>query len=340
MTASNDVAIYEMVVEELADEILQKIFAMRRLLPVEIDRPYVFDSEAAPHREKIIRAIKADQPIRMVLPAFPAKSPNRRKTLSHLPDFAEEIAFANLFSLCQQIKAVYKAGAKLTVCSDGRVFADVVHIPDQDVTEYNEELRRLYKERYNGVIEFFDLDDVYPGMKDFALLREDLMVLHGEPIQSLRERCKTEAAAGEMYKGITRFLLEDYSGLQEFQSHSRNGIQNYARVAAYRVIQRSNAWSRLVEKHFPESLRLSIHPQFRVSEKIGINLISANDCWSTPWHSVALKVGSTITLVPRHEAESRNAMLVFFNGRPSHFTTSHEGLVHGSNSALTAEPLG
>lgn len=311
--------LYDNDYQELAFSIIMEIFSRRRLLPGELEKIELPHLETAPHFNKIMNAIEQDQPINLVLPAFPAKSPSRQKTLSHLPDHGEELAFSNLNGLCERISEIYSPGAKLTVCSDGRVFADIVRIPDQDVTDYNNEMRRYVKEWGLAHIEFFDLDDVYPNVKDFAMLREELMVAHGETLESLQQRCKTEKEAGEMYRGITRFLFEDFSGLDEFKGMTRNAIQGMARSAAYRVIQRSNAWGRLLAKRLPDSVRLSIHPQFRISEKIGINLIESTDCWATPWHSVVLKKGNEISLVPRHEAEKMNAALIFKNGRASHF---------------------
>lgn len=303
----------------LAHNIITEIFTKRRLMPGELEKEELLQLEVAPHIHKIMAAIKEDQPINLVLPAFPAKSPSRQKTLSHLPDHGEELAFMNLNRLCEQIAQIYAPGAKLTVCSDGRVFADIVRIPDRDVTDYNNEMRKHVKDWNLAHIKFFDLDDVYPNVKDFSMLREELMVAHGEALGSLQQRCKIERDAGEMYRGITRFLFEDFSGLDEFKGLTRNAIQSMARLAAYRVIQRSNAWGRLLAERLPNSVRLSIHPQFRVSEKIGINLIGSTDCWATPWHSVVLKKGEKISLVPRCEAEKMNATLVFKNGRPSYF---------------------
>jgi pyoverdine/dityrosine biosynthesis protein Dit1 len=305
--------------DETVNRIITEVFANRRLLPGEEAKSIEFNAETAPHLDKIKRAVDAQQPIKMVLPAFPAKSPSRRKTLSHLPDFGEEMGLANLNDMCNRIAQFYEHGAKVKVCSDGRVFADVVRIPDHHVTAYNKALRELAKDMKLHNIEFFDLDDVYPSMTDYPALREDLMVLYGEALNSLRKRCRSQREAGEMYRGITKFLLEDFSGLEEFNDLSRNSVQGLARTAAYRVIQRSNAWSRLLADRFPNALRLSIHPQSRVSEKIGINLIGAHDCWATPWHTVVLKRGNQVSLVSRAEAEAQNAVLIFKNGLPSYF---------------------
>lgn len=308
--------------EAIAESVLKEIFCRRRLLPDEQDKPANFLSEAAPHLSRLMESIARGLPIEMVLPAFPAKSPNRRKTLGPLPDRGEDLAFANLNHLCERIADIYSPGARITVCSDGRVFADLVHIPDKDVTSYNSELRARYGERYQGTIDFYDLDDAYPGISDYEMLREDLMIKFGEPLTDLRARCKRDEASKIMYRGIIRFLVEDYSGLPDFEGRSRNSIQSVARMTAYRVIQRSNAWSRLLKENFPNAIRLSIHPQFRISEKIGVFLVDTDDCWATPWHSVALETGKVTKLVSRHFAESANAMLIFSNGRPSHYVLS------------------
>lgn len=303
----------------IAVRVLEELLARRRLLPGEEDKPGNLMEEGAPHLPRLMGFITRGKPIELVLPAFPAKSPNRRKTLGPLPDHGEDLAFANLNHLCERIAKIYGPGAKITVCSDGRVFADLVRIPDPDVTAYNSELRLRYKERYRDTIGFFDLDDAYPGMTNYEMLREDLMINFGEPLQTLRARCKHEEGAKVMYRGIVRFLAEDYTGLPVFEGFSRNAIQSEARLAAYRVIQRSNAWSRLLQEAFPDAVRLSIHPQFRVSEKIGVYLVDTDDCWTTPWHAVALKTGDRTKLVPRHHAEAANAALIYSEGRPSHY---------------------
>ena len=308
--------------DEVASLIIAEILARRRLLPGEHAKENIFRDEAAPHYGKVMSAVNQQQPLVMVLPAFPAKSPSRRKTLSHLPDYGEELGLSNLNDLCSRITQFYEPGVKILICSDGRVFADVVRIPDQDVTAYNEALRELARDMQLAHIDFFDLDDVYPSLTDHTALREDLMVLYGEALGPLQERCRSQPEATAMYRGITKFLFEDFCGLQEFSNLSRTMIQGLARTAAYRVIQRSNAWSRLLADRFSNSVRLSIHPQFRVSEKIGISLIDAADCWATPWHSVVLKRGNRVSLLPRAEAEQMDAALIFKKGRPSYFQLS------------------
>lgn len=63
------------------------------------------------------------EPIRMLLPGFPFKSPNTRdKVLGVLPDLGEELALKHLDGLCEKIKAVYEYGAECHITSDGLVY--------------------------------------------------------------------------------------------------------------------------------------------------------------------------------------------------------------------------
>lgn len=67
--------------------------------------------------------VKRREPIRMILPAFPFKSPNARdKDLGTMPDFGEELALAHLNGLCENVARVYTPGADVYISSDGLVY--------------------------------------------------------------------------------------------------------------------------------------------------------------------------------------------------------------------------
>jgi len=64
-----------------------------------------------------------NETVRMVLPAFPFKSPNRKdKVLGNLPDLGEELALMHLNGLCESIAEVYEPGATVVIASDGLVY--------------------------------------------------------------------------------------------------------------------------------------------------------------------------------------------------------------------------
>lgn len=283
-----------------------------------------------PHLSKIVSAIAQGQPITFVLPAFPGKSPNPAKVLGPLPDMAERRALEFLQYLCDRIRRCYSPGARIILCSDGRVFSDVVGMRDEDVTAYQEELSKMIEEMGLTSISTFNLEELYEGLS-FDQMRDQLMEQYGEPLEALKasvsrggkaDDCSVDdKEANRLYCGITRFLVEDatFTG----QIKSRTAIQKECRGRAYEVIQRSKAWGDLVEVQFPNAVRLSIHPQSCGAKKLGIRLIEP-DNWQTPWHGVAVDVGGRFMLLKRSQAETLGAHLIHLQGRPSHYVLPDE----------------
>ncbi|ASZ15041.1 pyoverdine biosynthesis protein PvcA [Chitinophaga sp. MD30] len=277
-----------------------------------------------PHISKIVTSILQGKPVSFVLPAFPGKSPNPSKVLGTLPDMAERYSLVFLNDLCKSIEKIYPPGAHILICSDGRVFSDIIGMKDADITAYQREIDAIITRLDLTNLSTFNLDQLYTG-QDFDCMRQELLDVFGQPIALLKEKVRRGAneyasredrEANRMYSGITKFLFED--ALFPGQLKSRNEIQKDAKVRAYGVIQRSNAWSNLIAGQFPEHVRLSIHPQTCGDLKLGIRLSAESRI--TPWHGVALDIGGAITLVKRHEAEKLAAQLINDeNGRPDYY---------------------
>jgi L-tyrosine isonitrile synthase len=266
----------------------------------------------------VIEKFVADgRPVRLLLPAFPGKSPNRAKALGTLPDKAEELALGFLDSLAASILQIYPPGAEIMICSDGRVFSDAVRIPDDDITAYQRELETMIAALPQRAVSLFTLDQV----PEFAQLghhdmRKVLTERHAVPLQELRARVQ-QGEDVALYRAITRFLFED--GNTPEYTGSRAGLQRDARTRAYVVIQRSKAWGDFLARRFPGSVRLSIHPQPCSAAKLGIRLGESTGTWLTPWHGVAVDVGGRLVLMKRAEAERLHCELVEQGGRPSHY---------------------
>ncbi|GHF67342.1 paerucumarin biosynthesis protein PvcA [Streptomyces mashuensis] len=268
------------------------------------------------HLEAVRAAVEAGRRIEFVLPAFPVKSPNPAKVSGPLPDMAEELALRFLDALCERIGAVHAPGAVIRICSDGRVFNDLLGVSDENVTAYARGLDATIGRIGARHLEQFTLDDVHPGVG-----HEDMRALltdgHAPTLEELRAEVRGGGAPLAMYRGITRFMLEDLSGPQ--WTGTRSALQRKCRDLAYRVIQRSRAWGDLLGELFPTALRLSIHPQPCSTEKIGILLADTPDAWLTPWHGVAVETGGRFTLMKRAEAERAGARPVLADGRTSHY---------------------
>jgi len=264
------------------------------------------------HRSKIEQAIERNETIELVLPAFPAKSPNPEKTLGALPDFAEVLGLERLQEICNAIATIHAPGARVLICSDGRVFSDLVLVSDEEVSAYGSGIRDIIRELGLQSLATFSLEDVF-GNNEFDQIRNRLVEEFGRPVNEIRADAISTREGLMMFNGIHRFLFEDRLVLE--RAKSRNRVREESKEIAYRVIQRSNAWSALVENLFPKAVRLSIHPQFAPSKKIGFQLVSCDNAWGTPWHNVALLTAGGFRLVKRKEAEDQGATVALARGK-------------------------
>ena len=140
-------------------------------------------------------------------------------------------------------------------------------------------------------------------------------------LKKFEKKVKEDEAFRQFFNGIHRFILEDRIVLD---SGSKNKIRKKSKEVAYRVIQRSDAWSCLVENKFPQSVRLSIHPQPKGSKKIGIRMIDSENIWATPWHNVLFYDGKNWQLMKRKVAEEIQAQQVFFQGKYGYYVVGEQ----------------
>lgn len=301
---------------QLARAILTQIFQHRRLHSLEDCSKNPCEQCFALHLVRVRRAIMMQEPIHAILPAFPAKSPSLKKVLGVYPDMAEEIALNYLQSLATAVQAIYPPGMQITICSDGRVFSDLVGVTDDQVTNYGIEIQAMIKRLGVTALATFNTEDVFETT-EYSVMRTQLCEHYAESLATIQHRVRTIPQHTLLFNGIQRFMFEDQLGLEP--SISRTQLRKQCKELTYQVIQRSNAWTRLLTECFPTALRLSIHPQDPHSDKIGILLGQTNDTWLTPWHSVAVASQGHFILQHRQAVEAQGARLVERFGRPSHF---------------------
>jgi pyoverdine/dityrosine biosynthesis protein Dit1 len=302
----------------LSEQILAIVFRHRNVAPSS-RAPSGFEIAQSNefHRAKIRHYLERNLPVTLVLPAFPAKSPNPKKTAGSLPDYGEVLALRMLNELCKEIQSAYSPGAEIIICSDGRVFSDLVQVSDDAVNEYGREIKKIIEECHFTHLTTHNLEDVFDDCQGFDEMRDRLVKEYAQSTGEVREKVKVDEAFRQLFNGIHRFLFEDLLVL--WPSRSRNQVRLLSKELAYGVVQRSQAWSGLVERNFPKALRLSIHPQAVASPKIGIRLLPGEDLWGTPWHNVALYDGSRYTLMKREKAEALKAIPRTANGRHTYF---------------------
>ncbi|OLZ61422.1 pyoverdine biosynthesis protein PvcA [Streptomyces sp. IMTB 2501] len=277
--------------------------------------PVPAPAEAFHHQlRRITDFVHEGAPVVFTLPGFPCKSPNPAKVLGHLPDQGERLSLTFLNTLCTEIERIYPPGARVIICSDGHVFGDLIHVPDHHIDAYADDLRIQMAQLGLDRLSVFDLRDIL-GDLPHDTKRARVHDRYAPALDALRTEVRADDQALALYRGITRFLVEDTSDW----TGTRSALQRSCRQRAYGVIQRSRAWGDLIAEHHPHAVRLSIHPQPVGGPKFGIRLLDARDAWTTPWHSAALhRADGTWTLMPR-AAAARLGHLIQQDGRPSHF---------------------
>ncbi|MEU4256939.1 isocyanide synthase family protein [Streptomyces fradiae] len=311
-------------VERVSQEIVRLLIPHRRTVEPDthLDKPDDFPEQL----RQIADFVGKNEQVIFSLPGFPCKSPNTDKVFGHLPDHGERLALRFLDSLCAEIGKVYAPGARVLICSDGHIFGDVIRVPDEHIDAYNDALLdMIHAEGLADHLDCFDLRDCYGPDLSYDEKRQKAAVTLGPTLEELRAEVREDEASLRMYRGITRFLVEDTAGWEG----SRSALQRDCRRRAYEVILRSRAWSELIAESYPRNVRLSIHPQNRGSVKFGIRLLGAADAWTTPWHSVLLhRADGTWELMHRREAEKLGRE-VHQDGRPSHFEAFTDGTGDG-----------
>jgi len=197
-----------------AREILRLVYQHRRLLPGSANCPAaagdgLCEQCLEPHLPLVRRFVMAGLPVHFVLPAFPAKSPNPSKVLGLLPDMAEELSLRFLNDLCEEIRKIHEPGARVTICSDGMVFADLVGVADSDVAAYGERIVAMIALFKLASLEAFHMQDLYDQANSRGEMRDWLCRHYAESIEAVRERLHSNESQQALFNGIQRFLFED-----------------------------------------------------------------------------------------------------------------------------------
>jgi L-tyrosine isonitrile synthase len=255
--------------------------------------------------------LASGDPLTLVVPAFPHKSPNHRdKVFGPLPDGGEEAAIITLGNLCRDISNISCRPCHLFICSDGFAFNDILGVDDTEVSSYRHEMRELINNK--GLSDTIFWYEWRPTL-DNSTRRTLLIDNYGRTLDVVKK--ETLVASSAKYTALKKFLSGD---LTRLANETTGAFSRRCSSVAAHVLQRSEAHGRLVRAEFPDALRLSIHPHTRgLAEKFPVKLISgANEAWATPWHNVLVHFTNTsMTLMKRSVAESCGYHPVMHHGR-------------------------
>lgn len=242
--------------------------------------------------------ITRQEPINMVVPAYPFKSPNREsKVLGPNPDVGERMTLQNFNSIGARIQQIYPAGGIVTIVSDGPCYNDLLGVSDEEVFDYANGLHRITKSlglkhlKFTDVFELANSESSPATAEEFASrigkLKERLFVSFLPPGYSFDEDIKMDHNALLTYRGYIKFLESDLAVFFREQGMSKSGAKKHSSKVARGMIERGKAFSALVAGKSPLHIRLSIHPSDNTG-KLSVALLPHKRYCNfpvTPWHN-------------------------------------------------------
>ncbi|OQS01084.1 hypothetical protein ACHHYP_01833 [Achlya hypogyna] len=313
------------------------IDALRPLLNLKSNDKFETDGRALLTR-LIKRTMERDEPLVLVLPGFPCKSPNMTtEVLGRLPDRGEEIGLARLEAACVAIEQVYPRGASVKVFSDGRVFSQVLGVADEDVLAYKAALEQLVIDEGHSHIFFDRLDNHTTTDNPIA----ELKARYAVDSMDLDAVLAANAGLRNTYDSFRAFIARDLRN--EFAHLDADARDSAIDEATREMIRRNVAFSNLVQDLFGDNIRLSIHAFDNAGPKFGVLLIpqleAADATPTTPWHCVVCRNVDGTEFVAKHEDVDREAFEVVHKyGRPWFYAAKPENVPAWRELSVTVTP--
>jgi pyoverdine/dityrosine biosynthesis protein Dit1 len=253
-------------------------------------------------QKKILHFVKHKKPLVFTLIGFPFKSGNMEKNvISSRPDYAERLALENLQNFMREISQIYSPGAKLIIYTDGLAFHDLLGISLENVINYEDSLKQLATDL--PLISIVTCRDLFPNQTP----------------QEIQNHIKRLAGSPKPLTPEEKDILSQRL-LKELDYHQGKNIlkEKPLPLLAEEMHKRSQQISHLYKSKFPESIRLSVHYQKDLGQKIGVALVPGS---LTPWHGVIVSSKGGSFVMKQKQEVSKQAQISSkeINGIICHF---------------------
>ncbi|KAF2128164.1 hypothetical protein P153DRAFT_49249 [Dothidotthia symphoricarpi CBS 119687] len=286
----------------------------------------------------VVGQVERKEPVRLLLPGFPFKSPNTQdKVLGVLPDLGEELALKHLDGLCTKIDAIYEHGSEMHITSDGLVYNDLLGVAQETVWDYGQTVRQIAADNGLYHISFLRVGDLLKYSGDFqsresyleqaSNIRQELLSRFGD---SQFEADMANKSTSDMQMTHTKYLEFLSQDLALNEKHMKLSPEEQAvNIAntAKDMMSRWKAFAAAMEASPTQYVRLSIHDSGG-KDKLSMAVVPQQDkgaLGATPWHSaVVVELDGTWRTVQRHLIDKEVYELVEQHGRPYFFRAKSE----------------
>ncbi|KAL9005520.1 MAG: hypothetical protein Q9188_001722 [Gyalolechia gomerana] len=317
-------------IAEISEDIMGVLARYRLAHQNDINKPWAARSM---FRDQVERFVTRQEPVRLTLPAFPFKSPNKTtKVLGTLPDKGEEVALSHLQGLCSAIKDVYGHGADVYIVSDGLMYNDILGISDAEAWRYGQALAKMANDCGCRNIKFLRLpmllgedtdgpttEEEY--LKDVHHFRDSIIERYLPPGFDVETHIKKDSDSTLTYRGYIKFLETDLAERPaDAEPKSKSQLKRTYEEIAKKMIVRGKAFAASIAQNIPEYVRLSIHASTETT-KLSMSLLPQLGRAFTPWHSSLVRaVDGSITMSHARDVPALTHELIFDkDGHPSYF---------------------
>ena len=258
-----------------------------------------YEDVLEPKMLQTLRSFVAKQePVNMVVPAYPFKSPNHEsKVLGPEPDVGERMSLQHLNSIGARIQQIYPPGGHVTIVSDGLCYNDLMGVSDEEVFNYANGLHGITDAlglrhlRFTDLFELMGCESSPNTAEEYASrigkLKELLFATFLPSGYDFDKDIKEDNNALLTYRGYIKFLEFDLATFFRDKGMSKSATRKHISKVAREMIKRGKAFSALVAKKSPSHLRLSIHASNN-SDKLSMTLLPHKRYSTfpvTPWHN-------------------------------------------------------
>lgn len=240
-------------------------------------------------KDQVRKFVTEEQPVQLLLPAFPCKTNNLDKVISHTPDLGEYLVLRKFVKAIRDIQAVYDPGITFYIFSDYHTFSDYISVNIDHHYEYSDHLREMVK-RMNcsdslKIVNFEHFSE-FDELEDFEYFR-GLKEKYGEPgyEENFAELKLRDNKMNNTYLGLKKFMNQDQCHVLADLSTKKRRLR-LAEIAKGMMVQ-GRALDNFLNQKFPDCIRLSIHQHAMVGKKYSLYLFEER-AFKTPWHCAML----------------------------------------------------
>ncbi len=256
------------------------------------------DRYAPTFLDKLQTHIDRNEPVKMMLPAFPFKVRNPLKSSRMDADLAEVASLCKFHEINQQIKRVYSPGAQFIIFHDGHLYYRHFLHTQEDADRYFSSLKRfvkslqiqdhvIFKDAFQELQGFEDFEETYQKarkeMENLWASGKDTV----EKIQIIRQASDDNINLSDIDEEILYQIAtcEDKdlaSGIRKIKAEITDRANKCA--FEYMVVQHALEKLRFFDRSVPSGLRLTVHPK---EGQIGLYLVKKTT-FLLPWMGVGV----------------------------------------------------